>query len=422
MRRRGRVGRRRSSRSRTAASSRRDGHPVVLGEWLGAAGRADDPRLRPLRRAAAGRREPRGRRRRSSRACATAASTAAARPTTRARSSSRSRRPRRSSRRRRAAAQRALPDRGRGGDRQPEPAGASSTRTATSSPPTSSSRPTARCGAPSEPSIAIAAKGLLGARPRRSPGRRPTCTRAGTAAPCRTRTTRSPRIVASLHDAGRRGRRRRASTTTSSAARRRRSRRRSRACRSTRRPTGARSASPALHGEPGYSTLERLWTRPTLEVNELRGGGAFTVIPQRGARPHHVPARARPGSRRVFARDRRASARRRARRASSVDGRRQPGRGARLRDRRRPPGRRGCASVRSRTVYPDREPLLVRIGGTLPAAVALRADPRPEDAALLVLDRRRAAARAERVLPAQPPRRGMRAWAELWQLLSLEAP
>ena len=38
-----------------------------------------------------------------------------------------------------------------------------------------------------------------------------------------------------------------------------------------RRETGA----PALHGEPGYSTLERLWTRPTLEVNELRGGGAF---------------------------------------------------------------------------------------------------------------------------------------------------
>src|SRR5207248_2865174 len=42
---------------------------------------------------------------------------------------------------------------------------------------------------------------------------------------------------------------------------------------------------PELHGEPGYTTLERLWARPTLEVNELRGGGAFTVIP-RSARAH----------------------------------------------------------------------------------------------------------------------------------------
>src|SRR5262249_44275330 len=30
---------------------------------------------------------------------------------------------------------------------------------------------------------------------------------------------------------------------------------------------------PALHGEPGRSTLARLWARPTLEVNELPGGG-----------------------------------------------------------------------------------------------------------------------------------------------------
>src|SRR3954471_7680675 len=35
---------------------------------------------------------------------------------------------------------------------------------------------------------------------------------------------------------------------------------------------------PELFGEPGFSTLERLWTRPTLEVNGVIGGGAFTVI------------------------------------------------------------------------------------------------------------------------------------------------
>jgi acetylornithine deacetylase/succinyl-diaminopimelate desuccinylase-like protein len=43
-------------------------------------------------------------------------------------------------------------------------------------------------------------------------------------------------------------------------------------------------AAPKLHGETGYSTLERVWARPTFEVNGLlaRGSpakGAKTVIP-----------------------------------------------------------------------------------------------------------------------------------------------
>jgi len=33
------------------------------------------------------------------------------------------------------------------------------------------------------------------------------------------------------------------------------------------------------HGEAKYTTLERLWERPTLEVNGVRGGGKYTVIP-----------------------------------------------------------------------------------------------------------------------------------------------
>jgi acetylornithine deacetylase/succinyl-diaminopimelate desuccinylase-like protein len=41
--------------------------------------------------------------------------------------------------------------------------------------------------------------------------------------------------------------------------------------------------APKLFGESGYSTLERVWARPTLEVNGLLGGftgeGAKTVIP-----------------------------------------------------------------------------------------------------------------------------------------------
>lgn len=45
----------------------------------------------------------------------------------------------------------------------------------------------------------------------------------------------------------------------------------------------AQVGAPSAFGEPGYSTLERQWTRPTLEVNGLWGGyagpGQKTVIP-----------------------------------------------------------------------------------------------------------------------------------------------
>jgi acetylornithine deacetylase/succinyl-diaminopimelate desuccinylase-like protein len=47
----------------------------------------------------------------------------------------------------------------------------------------------------------------------------------------------------------------------------------------------AEAGSPALGGEKGYSTLERIWMRPTCEVNGLLSGytgeGAKTVLPSR---------------------------------------------------------------------------------------------------------------------------------------------
>lgn len=44
----------------------------------------------------------------------------------------------------------------------------------------------------------------------------------------------------------------------------------------------AESGAPALFGEPGRSTLERLWSRPTIEVNGITGGvqeGHKTIVP-----------------------------------------------------------------------------------------------------------------------------------------------
>ena len=124
---------------------------------------------------------------------------------------------------------------------------------------------------------------------------------------------------------------------------------------------------PALHGEPGYTTLERLWTRPTLEVNGLQGGGSFTVIP-RQARAH-ITCRLAPGqspevilaaiTRHIEARV-----------PPGVEARVEPARGAVPAYSIAPDHPAVAAAVTAlRTVYPDREPLLVRIGGTLPAAV-----------------------------------------------------
>jgi acetylornithine deacetylase/succinyl-diaminopimelate desuccinylase-like protein len=46
-------------------------------------------------------------------------------------------------------------------------------------------------------------------------------------------------------------------------------------------------------GEPGYSTLERLWERPTLELNGIRSGATATVIP--AVATAHLTCRLVPG-------------------------------------------------------------------------------------------------------------------------------
>jgi acetylornithine deacetylase/succinyl-diaminopimelate desuccinylase-like protein len=175
---------------------------------------------------------------------------------------------------------------------------------------------------------------------------------------------------------------------------------------------------PALHGEPGFTTLERLWTRPTLEVNSVEGGGRFTVIP-RLARAH-ITCRLVPDQDPAAIFD------------SVVHHIR----------RHRPPGVEVAveaapgavpaysiaadhAAVRAatsalRTVYPDQETLLVRIGGTLPAASLFQ-----EILGLKTLLFSFSTADEQLHAPNEFFRlsrldEGMRAWAELWRLLALD--
>lgn len=126
------------------------------------------------------------------------------------------------------------------------------------------------------------------------------------------------------------------------------------------------TGAPALYGEAGFTTLERLWARPTLDVNAISGGGAYTVIPRRARariscrlvpdqRPdavfaairEHVVAACPPGAEVVVELEPGAVPAY----AISAD---HPAVGAAL------------ATLRE--LSPEPEPLLVRIGGTLPAA------------------------------------------------------
>jgi len=175
----------------------------------------------------------------------------------------------------------------------------------------------------------------------------------------------------------------------------------------------------ALYGEPGFSTLERLWTRPTLEVNGVEGGGAFTVIPRRARA--HVTCRLVPEQdpARVVAA---ISAHVEACRPSGVEVAVEPAPGA------VPAYAIGAdhpavaaAAKALATVYPDAETLLVRIGGTLPAASLF-------EQILGVKTLLFSFSTSDEQLHAPNEffrlsrlDEGMRAWAELWRLLALDA-
>jgi acetylornithine deacetylase/succinyl-diaminopimelate desuccinylase-like protein len=122
---------------------------------------------------------------------------------------------------------------------------------------------------------------------------------------------------------------------------------------------------PALFGEAGFTTLERLWERPTLEITGVTSGGKYSVIPHTATA--HVSCRlvGRQDPDNVLAAIERhveavpvegVTVR------VDVDAARVP---AYRIDRRHPAI--GAAAQALQTVYPDQDVLLAVIAGTLPA-------------------------------------------------------
>lgn len=124
---------------------------------------------------------------------------------------------------------------------------------------------------------------------------------------------------------------------------------------------------PELHGEPALSTLARLWTRPTIEVNGITGGGPYTVIPH--VATAHVTCRLVPGQRPDAVADRLER---------HIVEHTPPGVRAEVRfadgaipaytiDTDHPSIRAARAALEQ--VYPGQDVLMAVIGGTLPATV-----------------------------------------------------
>ena len=180
----------------------------------------------------------------------------------------------------------------------------------------------------------------------------------------------------------------------------------------------AQVGAPALHGEPGYTTLERLWTRPTLDVNSIEGGGRFTVIPSTArayvtcrlvpdqdpetvveAISRHVLASSPPGV------------------EVAVEG--LPGGVPAYAIPADHPAVLAAAQA-LRTVYPGSEPLLVRMGGSLPAAAMF-------DRLLGLKTLFFSFSTSDENLHAPDEffrldrlGEGIEAWSELWRLLALD--
>ena len=170
------------------------------------------------------------------------------------------------------------------------------------------------------------------------------------------------------------------------------------------------------HGEPGFTTLERLWERPTLEVNGIRGGGKYTVIPHVAVA--HVSCRLVPGQDPDAVIEAVAA---------HVRALRVPGVRAEVRaDEARVPAYTIAAdhpAIRAATaalehVYPGQQVLLACIGGTLPAAALFEQVLGAKTLFFSFSTSDENLHAPNEYLRISRLREGMRAWEQLWRLLA----
>jgi acetylornithine deacetylase/succinyl-diaminopimelate desuccinylase-like protein len=171
-----------------------------------------------------------------------------------------------------------------------------------------------------------------------------------------------------------------------------------------------------VFGEAGYTTLERLWERPTLEINGVTAGGKYTVIPH--VATGHVSCRLVPGQRP----DRVLHAITEHVLAQKIPGVRvavHPDEGAvpaYTIPADHPAIRAATAALE--TVYPDQEVLLAVIAGTLPAT-ALFEDTLGAKTLFFSFSTADEKLHApNEYLRIARLREGMRAWEQLWRLLA----
>ena len=183
-----------------------------------------------------------------------------------------------------------------------------------------------------------------------------------------------------------------------------------------RRSVGA----PELFGESGYSTLQRLWERPTLEVNGLEGGGKYTVIPR--VATAHVSCRlvGRQDPDAVVAAVRR-----------HVESVAVPGVRVEVRpDKGRVPAYRiapdhpaiTAATDALASVYPGQEVLLAVIAGTLPATTLFEEALGAKTLFFSFSTADEKLHAPNEFLRLRRLHEGMRAWEELWTLLAERLP
>jgi acetylornithine deacetylase/succinyl-diaminopimelate desuccinylase-like protein len=170
------------------------------------------------------------------------------------------------------------------------------------------------------------------------------------------------------------------------------------------------------HGEAGYSTLERLWERPTLDVNGIAGGGKYTVIPHVAV--GHVSCRLVPGQDPDAVID-----------AITAHVSRASTAGLRvtvLPDLARVPAYTiaadhpaiAAATAALEAVYPGQHVLQVHVPGTLPATVLFERELGAKTLFFSFSTADEKLHAPNEYLRLRRLREGMRAWEQLWRLLA----